>query len=78
MVHGCINNNVLLVVETPGHTENIVLDDGSHPPRRGRGGFDVAFAKLLWPLVHVLPLLHILAEYKDNTTINSNNHGKIN
>jgi len=36
-----------------GDPRNAVLDGGPHPPRRRGGGFDAAFAKLLWPLVNM-------------------------
>jgi len=42
---------MLFGVNTRGGPRNIVLDGGSKPPQQVGGGFDAAFAKLLWPLV---------------------------
>jgi len=43
---------ILFRVNTLGNQRNIVLDGGHDPPPR-EGGFDAAFAKLLWPLVQL-------------------------
>jgi len=40
---------MLFGVNTFEGPRNIVLDGGPDPPQRG--GFDAAFAKILWPLV---------------------------
>jgi len=42
---------------TPGGLSNIVLDGGPDPSTARGGGFDAAFAKLLWPLVKIVSLL---------------------
>jgi len=42
---------ILFMVNTPGGPSNIVLDGGPDTTSARRGGFDAAFAKLLWPLV---------------------------
>jgi len=44
---------ILFGVNTLGGPMNIVLDEGFDPRRVRGGGFDAAFAKLLWPLVFV-------------------------
>jgi len=42
---------MLFGVNTPGGPRNIVLDRSPDPPSARGGGFDAAFAELLWPLV---------------------------
>jgi len=41
---------MLFGVNTPGDPGNIVLDGGPDSPKARRGGFNAAFATLLWPL----------------------------
>jgi len=38
-------------VNTLRSTRNVVLDVDPDHPQQAKGGFDAAFAKLLWPLV---------------------------
>jgi len=45
--------NILFGVNTFGGPRSIVLHGGLNPCIARRGGFDAAFAKLLWPLVVV-------------------------
>jgi len=45
---------VLFGVNTLRGQRNIALDGGPDPPQRG-GVFNAAFAKLLWPLVLLIP-----------------------
>jgi len=52
---------ILFVVKTLGGPRNNIVLDGSHdsPTARG-GGFDAAFAKLLWPLVIIIIIIIII------------------
>jgi len=42
---------MLFGVNALGGPKNVVLEEGLDPPQGGEGGFDAAFARLLWPLV---------------------------
>jgi len=54
---------MLFGVNTLGGPGNSMLNGGPDPPQRG-GGFDAAFAKLLWLLVSVkVRLLHGILEF---------------
>jgi len=57
--NGCTDPDAVSV-NTLGGPRNIALDGGSDPPLQKGGGFDAAFAKLLWPLVWNLFYLFLL------------------
>jgi len=54
---------ILFRIKTHGDSRNIVLDGDPDPPRRG--GFNTAFARLLWPLVTFERGVQLVAQFAE-------------